>query len=65
MCEYALELTSHSVLHYLWSGSIKKFFSIDYVNIYFSKLIVKYLFSMFFSIDLEVGLPHITYIVIH
>ena len=48
MCEYALELTSHNILYYLWSGSIKKFFSVNYVNIYFSKSIVNYLFSMFF-----------------
>ena len=43
------------------SGSIKKLFSIDYVN--------AYLFSIFFSIDFSqwksVGLPRIAYIVIH
>ena len=43
------------------SVSIKKLFSIDYVNIY--------LFSLFFSIDFprwkSVGLPHIAYIMIY
>ena len=43
------------------SGSIKKLFSIDYVNIY--------IFLIFFSIDFarwkSVGLSHIAYIVIH
>ena len=57
------------------SGSIKKLFSIDFVNIslfsiFFSIAFVNiYLFSIFFSTDFDrwksVGLPRIAYIVIH
>ena len=39
------------------SGSIKKFFSIDYVNIY--------LFLIFLDGGKMQGYPHIAYIVIH
>ena len=52
------------------SGSIKKLFSIDCVDIYFSQSIVFpniYFFSIFFSIDFarwkSVGLPHTACIV--
>ena len=38
------------------NGSIKKFLSIDCVNIYFFKSIVNYLFSMFFG-----AIPHCLY----
>ena len=46
------------------SGFIKKLFSIDCVNIYFSQSIVNYIFFNRFK---SVGLPHIAtaYIVIH
>ena len=36
------------------SGFIKKLFSVDCVNIYFSQLIVNHFFSIFFSKDLKV-----------
>ena len=52
------------------SGSIKKLFSLDYVNIYFTQSVVFvniYLFLIFFSTDFtrweRVELPHIAYIV--
>ena len=45
------------------SGSIKKLFSIDCVNIYFSQSII--FFQSFYNTFKSVGLPHITYIVIH
>ena len=52
---------SRYIALFVVSGSIKKLFSFDYVNIY--------LFSMLFSIDIvrwkSVGLPHIPYVVIH
>ena len=52
---------SRYIALFVFSGSIKKLFAIDYVNIY--------LFSIFFSIDFtgwkSVGLPHVAYIVIH
>ena len=47
---FLIKLMSHSILHYsLVSGSIKKLFSIDCVNTYFSQSIVDYLFSRFFQ----------------
>ena len=52
---------SRYIALFVVSGSIKKLFSIDCVNIY--------LFSIFFSIDFSgwksVGLPHTAYNVIH
>ena len=43
-----LKFTSHAILHYFWSACLsKKFFTIDYVNIY--------LFSRFLSIDFSSG----------
>ena len=52
---------SQYVALFVFSGSIKKIFSIDCVNIY--------IFSIFFSKDFfrwkSLGLPHIVYIVIH
>ena len=52
---------SRYIALFVVSGSIKKIFLIDYVNIY--------LFSIFFSIDFarwkSKGLPDIAYIVIH
>ena len=52
---------SRDFAFFVSSGSIKKLFSIDCVNIY--------LFSMFFSKEFarwkSVGIPHIAYIVIH
>ena len=60
-------------------GSIKKLFSIDYVNVYFYSIFFSidfsigcvniYFFSLFFSLDFarwkSVGLPHNACIVIH
>ena len=59
-----LKLTSHGIIVlFVVSGSTKKLLLIDFI------LINIYLFSIFFSIDFtswkSVGLPHITYIVIH
>ena len=52
---------SRYIALFVVSGSIKKLFSFDYVNIY--------LFSKLFSIDFvqwkSVGLPRIPYVVIH
>ena len=63
---------SRYIALFVVSGSMKKLFSIDCVNIYFSKSVVLaniYIFSIFFSIDFTrwkiVRLPHIAYIVIH
>ena len=56
---------SRCIAFFVVSGSIKKVFSIDCVNIYFSQLIVNYLFLIFFNGFKSVGLPHIAYIVIH
>ena len=47
-----LKLTSHGILHYLWSADLsKKIFSTDCVNIYFPKSIVNS--QCLFSIDFE------------
>ena len=44
------------------SGSIKNFFSINSVIIYFSKSIVNYIFSILFQYIYKFGLPRIAYI---
>ena len=49
---------SQYIALFVVSGSIRKLFSIDFVNIYFSQSIVNYLFS----IDLKVWVtPHYLY----
>ena len=53
---------SHYIALFVVSGSIKKFFSMNCVNINFSQSVLKYLFFNKFK---SVGLPHIAYIVIH
>ena len=47
-----LKLTCHNILHYcidIFSLSIKRLFSFDCVNSYFSQSIVNYLVSIFFQ----------------
>ena len=56
-----IKLTSHGMLHYLWSADLSKLFFIDYINIYRSQ----HFFSINFARSKTVGLPRIVYIVIH
>ena len=59
---YLLKLTSHDILHYLWSADLSK-------KIYQLTVSIFIFLSIFFSIDFawwkRVGLPHIAYTVIH
>ena len=56
---------SQYIALFVVNRSIKKLFSVNYVNIYFSQSTVNYFFLIFFNRVKSVGLPHIAYIVIH
>ena len=60
-----LKLTSHSMLHYLWSVDLSKSFSRLIVPIFTFLNQLSFFFQSFYNIFKSVGLPHITYIVIH
>ena len=58
-----VKLTNHGIYCiFVVSGSIKNLFPINSVNIYFSKSIVNYIFSIFFQYIYKFGLPRIAYI---
>ena len=57
-----LKLTSHVILHYLRSADLSKSFSELIVSIF---IFSQYFFSIDFVQWKSVGLPRITYIVIH